>query len=76
LPALSAVFAADIIKIALLSPEAKNPFRFFVVEPVVESAATVAIVACAVFLLSGCIGEKHTFRYRLTLFQRRVSDHE
>jgi hypothetical protein len=32
-----------------------------------KSAAAVAVAACAVFLLSGCIGEKHTFRYRLTL---------
>jgi hypothetical protein len=33
----------------------------------VKSTAAVATAACATFLLSGCIGEKHTFRYRLTL---------
>jgi hypothetical protein len=32
-----------------------------------RAAIATARAACAALLLSGCIGEKHTFRYRLTL---------
>jgi hypothetical protein len=33
----------------------------------VKSAGAIVKATCAALLLSGCIGEKHTFRYRLTL---------
>jgi hypothetical protein len=33
----------------------------------VKSAGAIVKATCAALLLSGCVGEKHTFRYRLTL---------